>query len=159
MRILEPLQILILEESVMLNAVGIDVSKGRSTVAVLQPGGVIVHKPFDVTHKSKDLHGLVRYLGSLEGDTRVVMESTGRYHEPIRNALSEAGLFVCTVNPHLIRNYGNNTIRKVKTDPADAKKIARYTLDNWAELREYTSMDTTRTQLKTLNSQFSFFMK
>ena len=159
MRILEPLQIFILEESVMLNAVGIDVSKGRSTVAVLQPGGVIVHKPFDVPHKSRDLHDLAQYLGSLEGDTRVVMESTGRYHEPIRNALSKAGLFVCTVNPHLIKNYGNNTIRKVKTDSADAKKIARYTLDNWAELREYTSMDTTRTQLKTLNSQFSFFMK
>ena len=87
------------------------------------------------------------------------MESTGRYHEPIRNVLFKAGLFVCTVNPHLIKNYGNNTIRKVKTDSTDAKKIARYTLDNWAELREYTSMDTTRTQLKTLNSQFSFFMK
>ena len=159
MRILEPLQIFILEESVMLNAVGIDVSKGRSTVAVLQPGGVIVHKPFDVPHKSKDLHDLAQYLGALEGDTKVVMESTGRYHEPIRNVLSEAGFFVCTVNPHLIKNYGNNTIRKVKTDSADAKKIARYTLDNWAELREYTSMDTTRTQLKTLNSQFSFFMK
>lgn len=159
MRILEPLQIFILEESVMLNAVGIDVSKERSTVAVLQPGGVIVHKPFDVPHKSRNLHDLAQYIGSLEGDTRVVMESTGRYHEPIRNALSKAGLFVCTVNPHLIKNYGNNTIRKVKTDSADAKKIARYTLDNWAELREYTSMDTTRTQLKTLNSQFSFFMK
>lgn len=159
MRILEPLQIFILEESVMLNAVGIDVSKERSTVAVLQPGGVIVHKPFDVPHKSRNLHDLARYIGSLEGDTRVVMESTGRYHEPIRNVLSKAGLFVCTVNPHLIKNYGNNTIRKVKTDSADAKKIARYTLDNWAELREYTSMDTTRTQLKTLNSQFSFFMK
>ena len=159
MRILEPLQIFILEESVMLNAVGIDVSKERSTVAVLQPGGVIVHKPFDVTHKSKDLHDLAQYLGSLEGDTKVVLESTGRYHEPIQNTLSEAGLFVCTVNPHLIKNYGNNSIRKVKTDSADAKKIARYTLDNWAELREYTSMDTTRTQLKTLNSQFSFFMK
>ena len=104
MRILEPLQIFILEESVMLNAVGIDVSKGRSTVAVLQPGGVIVHKPFDVPHKSRDLHDLAQYLGSLEGDTRVVMESTECYHEPIRNALSKAGLFVCTVNPHLIKN-------------------------------------------------------
>ena len=127
MRILEPLQIFILEESVMLNAVGIDVSKERSTVAVLQPGGVIVYKPFDVPHKSRNLHDLAQYLGSLEGDTRVVMES------------SKAGLFVCTVNPHLIKNYGNNTIRKVKTDSADAKKIARYTLDNCAELREYTS--------------------
>ena len=143
----------------MLNAVGIDVSKGRSTVAVLQPGGVVIHKPFDVPHKSSDLRDLARYLGSLNGETRVVMESTGRYHEPICNALSKAGLFVSTVNPHLIRNYGNNTLRKVKTDPADAKKIARYTLDNWASLREYSVMDTTRTELKTLNSQFAFFMK
>lgn len=73
--------------------------------------------------------------------------------------LSEAGLFVSAVNPHLIKNFGNNSIRKVKSDPADAKKIARYTLDNWIELRQYSSMDNTRTQLKTLNSQFSFFMK
>ena len=29
----------------MYNAVGIDVSKGKSTIAVLQPGGVIVRKP------------------------------------------------------------------------------------------------------------------
>ena len=87
------------------------------------------------------------------------MESTGRYHEPIRNTLSKAGLFVCAVNPHLIRDYGNNTLRKVKTDPADAKKIARYTLDNRASLREPSVMNTTRTELKTLNSQFAFFMK
>ena len=63
------------------------------------------------------------------------------------------------VNPLLIKNFGNNSLRKVKSDPADARKIARYTLDNWAELRQYSSMDNTRTQLKTLNSQFSFFMK
>ena len=62
--------------------------------------------------------------------------------------LSEAGLFVSAVNPHLIKNFGNNSIRKVKSDPADAKKIARYTLDNWIELRQYSSMDNTRTQLK-----------
>jgi len=75
------------------------------------------------------------------------------------NTLHKAGLFVSVVNPHLIKNFGNNSLRKVKSDPADAKKIARYTLDNWAELRQYSSMNSTRTQLKTLNSQFSFFMK
>ena len=87
------------------------------------------------------------------------MESTGRYHEPILKALSDAGLFVSVVNPHLIKNFGNNSLYKVKSDPADARKIARYTLDNWADLRQYSGMDNTRTQLKTLNSQFSFFMK
>jgi len=143
----------------MYNAVGIDVSKGKSTVAVLQPGGVIIHKPFDVSHTSHDLSQLITYISSLEGDTRVVMECTGRYHEPVANALSGAGLFVTVVNPHLIKDFGCNSLRKVKSDPADAKKIARYTLDNWADLRQYSCMDNTRTQLKTLNSQFSFFMK
>ncbi|MDR2024543.1 MAG: IS110 family transposase [Hungatella sp.] len=143
----------------MYNSVGIDVSKGKSTVAVLQPGGVVIRKPFDVPHTSSLLGDLSRYLRSLDGDTKVVMECTGRYHEPVANALHQAGLFVSVVNPHLIKNFGNNSLRKVKSDPADAGKIARYTLDNWAELRQYTGMDNIRTQLKTLNSQFSFFMK
>ena len=143
----------------MYNAVGIDVSKGKSTVAVLQPGGVIVRKPFDVEHSSSGLRELRNYILTLEGDTKAVLECTGRYHEPILQSLSGAGIFVAAVNPHLIKNFSNNSIRKVKSDPADAKKIARYTLDNWAELQEYSSMDTTRTQLKTLNAQLDFFTK
>lgn len=143
----------------MYNAVGIDVSKGRSTVTVLQPGGTVIRRPFDVSHTSQNLNELADYLGSLEGPTKIVMECAGRYHEPMLKALAEAGLFVSVVNPHLIKNFGNNSLRKVKSDPADARKIARYTLDNWAELRQYSGMDNTRTQLKTLNSQFSFFMK
>ena len=143
----------------MFNAVGIDVSKGKSTVSVLQPGGVIVRKPFDVEHSASGLKSLTDYVISLDGDTRAVMECTGRYHEPILRSLSDAGVFVTAVNPHLIRNFGNNSIRKVKSDPADAKKIARYALDNWADLQEYTSMDTTRAKLKTLNAQLDFFTK
>ena len=117
----------------MYNAVGIDVSKGKSTVAVLQPGGVIVKKPFDVVHSISGLKELTDYIVSLDGDTKAVLECTGRYHEPILRSLSEADIFVSAVNPHLIKDFGNNSIRKVKSDPADAKKIARYTLDNWAE--------------------------
>ena len=143
----------------MYNAVGIDVSKGKSTVAVLQPGGTVVRKPFDVSHSSSGLKSLAEYIKSLEGETKAVMECTGRYHEPILHALEEAGVFVSAVNPHLIKNFGNNTLRKVKSDPADSRKIARYTLDNWADLRQYSNMDTTRAQLKTLNAQMDFFTK
>ena len=143
----------------MYNAVGIDVSKGKSTVAVLQPGGTILRKPFDVEHSISGLKELRDYILSLDGDTKTVLECTGRYHEPILHSLSDAGIFVTAVNPHLIKNFGNNSIRKVKSDPADAKKIARYTLDNWADLQEYSSMDATRTQLKTLNAQLDFFTK
>lgn len=143
----------------MYNAVGIDASKFKSTITVIQPAGVVIKKPFDVLHTSDGLNTLVTYLQSLEGETRAVIECTGRYHEPVVKKLSEAGIFISAVNPKLIKGQKQNTLRKVKSDPADARKIARYALDNWAELREYSSMDTTREQLKTLNAQFDFFMK
>ena len=38
-----------------MNAVGIDVSKGKSMVAVLRPLGVVVAKPFEVGHTAAEL--------------------------------------------------------------------------------------------------------
>ena len=49
----------------MYNAVGIDVSKGKSTIAVLQPGGNVVRKPFDVKHSASGLKDLVGYISSV----------------------------------------------------------------------------------------------
>lgn len=65
----------------------------------------------------------------------MVLEHTG---QSIANVLHEAGFYVSAVNPLLIKEYGGNSLRKVKTDKADAVKIARYALDNWADLRDYT---------------------
>lgn len=143
----------------MNNSAGIDVSKGKSMVSVLRPFGEVVALPFTVHHTSSELGQLANYLKSLDGETRVVMEHTGRYYEPVAQALHDAGVFVCAVNPKLIKDYGNNSLRKVKTDKADSKKIARYGLDNWTELREYSSMDAIRYQLKTMNRQYGLFSK
>ncbi len=73
--------------------------------------------------------------------------------------LHNEGIFVSAVNPKLIKDYGDNTLRKVKTDAADSRKIARYGLDNWAELRQHTPMDTIRYQLKTLNRQQGLYSR
>lgn len=142
-----------------MNAVGIDVSKGKSMVAVLRPLGVVVAEPFEVGHTAAELGKLADYLKNLDGETKVVMEHTGRYYEPVAQVIHDRGLTVSAVNPLLIREYGGNSLRRVKTDKADARKIARYGLDNWAELREYTPMDTIRYQLKTLNRQFHLASK
>lgn len=142
-----------------MNAVGIDVSKGKSMVAILRPFGEIVSSPFEIHHTSGDICSLINEIKSIDGETRIVMEHTGHYYEPLAHELSKANLFVSTVNPKLIKDFGNNSLRKVKTDKADALKIARYTLDNWTELREHSLMDEIRIQLKTMNRQFSFFMK
>lgn len=108
----------------MYNAVGIDASKLKSTITIIQPAGVVIRKPFDVLHTSDELNTLVTYLKSLEGETRAVIECTGRYHEPVVKSLSEAGIFISAVNPKLIKGQKRNTLRKVKSDPADARKIA-----------------------------------
>ena len=143
-----------------MNAVGVDVSKGRSMVAVRRPFNEIVVKPFEVRHTGSELSKLADYLKSLDGETRVVMEHTGRYYEQIAQYLHDAGLYVSAVNPKLIKdNSGGNTLRHVKTDKADAKKIAKYALDNWAELRQYAPIDTIRYQLKTLNRQCGLYTK
>jgi transposase len=142
-----------------MNAVGIDVSKGKSMVAILRPFGEIVSSPFEIHHTSGDICSLINEIKSINGETRIVMEHTGHYYEPLAHELSNANLFVSTVNPKLIKDFGNNTLRKVKTDKADALKIARYTLDNWTDLKEYSLMDEIRNQLKTMNRQFSFYMK
>lgn len=142
-----------------MNAVGIDVSKGKSMVAIMRPFGEVVAKPYEVRHTSSELRELAASLKSLDGETRVVLEHTGRYYEPVAQMLHDAGIFVSAVNPLLIKQYGNNSLRKVKTDKADSVKIARYGLDNWCELRQHTPMDTIRYQLKSMNRQFGLYSK
>ena len=142
-----------------MNAVGIDVSKGKSMVSVLRPLGVTVAQPFEVSHTALELNKLADYISHLDGESKVIMEHTGRYYESIAQVIHERGLFVSAVNPLLIREYGGNLLRRVKTDKADSRKIDKYSLDNWAELREYTPMDTIRYELKTLNRQFDLATK
>jgi len=50
------------------------------------------------------------------------------YHEPVVTALREARIFASIINPKLIKDFGNNSRRKVKTAKADAVKIARYAI-------------------------------
>lgn len=121
-----------------MNAVGIDISKGKSMVAVARPLGEIIANPFEVIHSAASINSLITYPHTLEGDARIVMELTGRYYEPMAQQLANAGIFVSAINPKLIKDYGTNSLRKVKTDKADALKIARYTLDNWQDLCQYT---------------------
>ena len=141
------------------NAVGIDVSKGKSMAAILRPYGEIVSSPFEIKHTSGNIQSLIQQIKSIEGESRIVMEHTGHYYEPLARELSLAGLFVTAINPKLIKDFGDNSLRKVKSDKADAVKIARYTLDSWTELKQYSLMDEIRNQLKTMNRQFGFYMK
>ena len=142
-----------------MNAVGIDVSKGKSMVAVMRPFGEVVFSPFEVAHTDKDLTDLAKKLKSLPGETRVVMEHTGYYHAPVAIALHEAGIYVSAVNAMLVHDYGNNSLRRAKTDKKDAIKLANYALDHWPALPRYLPAGDTRLLLKTCYRQYEQFSK
>ncbi|MBQ9265349.1 MAG: IS110 family transposase [Clostridia bacterium] len=131
-----------------MTAVGIDVSKGKSTVAIRRPGGEIVRKPFDVRHDRAGLQQLVQILQDIGGEIRIVMEHTGMYWRPVASVLLQAGFFVSVVNAILTHQFSDNSLRKVKTDKADSLKLANYALAYWAELKRYDHEDETRQQLK-----------
>ena len=142
-----------------ITAVGIDVSKGKSTVAVRRPGGEIVMMPFTVLHTAEGLAELTNTLRSIGGEIRVVMEHTGMYWRPIALALKEGGFFVSVVNAMLIHDFSDNSIRKVKTDRADSLKIANYALTFWQDLRDYSVEDETRQMLKIQSRVYDRNMK
>lgn len=143
-----------------MNAVGIDVSKGKSTVAILRPFGEVVQEPTEFNHDEIGLERLADLILPLGEDTKVIMEATGRYHEPVASALHEKGIVVCVVNPIAIHNAGNGvSVRKTKTDRIDSIKIAKFGLDNWTELREYTPIDAIRQQLKLFSRQYNLYMR
>lgn len=131
-----------------ITAVGIDVSKHKSMVAARRPGGEVVLLPFDVEHTAEGLKKLITKLRQLDGEIRIIMEHTGMYWRPIAMTLKEAGFYVSVVNAILIHNFSDNSIRKVKTDRADAMKIANYGLTFWIDLQEYAGEDENRQLLK-----------
>ena len=100
-----------------MNAVGIDVSKGKSTAAILRPFGEVVRLPFDVSHDYGSLERLADQIICLDGESRVLMEATGRYHEPVAAALHERGILqqeiqILTAKMSVLTGRGNNTPQK-----------------------------------------------
>ena len=142
-----------------MNCVGIDVSKGKSMIAVMRPFGEVVLTPFEVQHTARELSELAKTLKSLVGETRVVMEATGNYHAPVALALQGAGLYVSVVNAILVHDYGNNSLRRAKTDKKDAIKLANYGLDHWLTLPRYVPEEDNRALLKNCYRQYQRYSK
>lgn len=142
-----------------MNSVGIDVSKGKSMIAVMRPFGEVVVSPFEIHHTDSELCELTKLLSGLSGETRVVMEATGNYHLPIAWLLNDSGFYVSVVNAMLVHDYGNNSLRRAKTDKKDAIKLANYGLDHWLTLPRYVPEEDTRLMLKNCYRQYQQYSK
>ena len=141
-------------------SVGIDVSKGKSTVCILKPYGEIVCSPFEVVHVEKELDNLDNLLKKLDGELRIVMEATGIYHLPVLTYLQEKGYFVSVINPFLMKRYAKeNSPRGAKTDHLDFIMIVNYGIEKWFKLRKHESDEAVYSELKLLGRRYRYYME
>jgi len=140
-------------------SVGVDVSKGKSTVCILKPYGEILMAPKDYSHTQSEMNNLVTKLKTYDDEMHVIMEATGNYHLPVAYYLKEAGYSIYIINPLEMKRYRCQGIRNPKTDSIDAAMIAQYGIDFWFKPNRSTEIEDMREELKILGMQYLKFMK
>ena len=101
-----------------MTAAGIDVCKTSLDLAVDGQLGVVGY-----ANNGKGIAKLVKRLQAL-GATRIVVEATGGYEEPLLEACCDAGLWIARVNPRQARDFARATGELAKTDDIDARLLA-----------------------------------
>ena len=138
--------------------VGIDVSKGKSTVSILSVEGEVIEEPFEINHDLSKLNLLNEKLSTFsKEDLKIVLEQTGTYHLPILTYLLDEGYCVIAENPLKIKKYLDRNLRKAKNDKKDSLKLAEYCCDNWYKLKPNTIEEEKYKELRFLSRQYFTF--
>ena len=135
-------------------SVGIDVSKGKSMVCIMKPGGEVLKTPFEMLHSMESILHLVKLINSYDEEVRVILEDTGHYHLPVVTLLVEKGIFTCCVNALRMKKFCSQSIRRAKTDKIDAVHIAQFGLTYWDELSPVKPPEYVYQELKLLARQY-----
>lgn len=139
----------------MFYSIGIDVSMGKSTIAIISTDGEVISEPFEIEHTKSGFNLILEKIKNIPKDNvKFVMESTGNYCKSILKIIIDNGYFVTVENPLTIKKYCDINIRKVKTDKKDALKIACYGSERWHKLIEYTPSDEIYSELRFLSRQY-----
>jgi transposase len=126
---------------------GIDISKLKFNVCLIQPTGKLKHKVFPNT--STGFVHLRDWLSCLGVEcVHACLEATGSYGEALSLFLHQAGHRVSVINPAAIQAFAQSRLSRTKTDRVDAELIARCCLaqepPTWtplpAEVRELQAL-------------------
>jgi transposase len=141
-------------------SVGIDVSKAKSTVIVLNHEDEVLAKPFELQHIQPDVQKFIHMLKAFPDVVHATMEATGYYHWPILQNLLDAGIYTVVVNPILTRQFAKaSKIRQGKTDKLDCSTIARFGLAHWNDLPCCSSRREIYDELNIYARQYYHYMK
>ena len=107
--------------------IGVDVAKD-SLVSCIHG----LAKPQVVANEERAIKG---WLKTLAPQAVIGMESTGRYHQSLARLAHQAGLRVYVLNAKDVYFYAKALGARGKTDPGDARVIARYVAEHHAALQ------------------------
>jgi transposase len=107
-----------------------DVSK-RELVIAVYPGEVGVKR---IANQDAAIRA---WLDMLPAGSVIGMEATGTYHRRLADLAHARGLVVYVVNPRDVYYYARGMGARGKTDPSDAKLLARYVAHERAHLHPY----------------------
>ena len=140
--------------------IGVDVSKGKSTVCIVSIEGEILHEPFEITHTKEGMDSILEKIKNYPKENiKFLMEATGHYHITLLNYLLKHEYFVTVVNALVIKKYSDMDLRKVKTDKKDAYKLAQYASEQWFKLQPSKPQEEVRSELLFLSREYIDFIK
>ena len=103
---------------------GIDVSAASLAVAVIEPDGSLAQREFPNTASGHE--ALLVWLKMRNSQVRVSLEATGIYSLDLALALDSAAYIeLMVLNPKLANRFAQ-TVRRSRTDAADAVALAEY---------------------------------
>jgi transposase len=108
---------------------GVDVGKEQLVVST-QPTDQQLRLP-------NTERAIVKWLRTLPPGSLIAMESTGRYHQRLALLAVQAGMKVYVLNARDVHFYAKALGMRGKTDPSDARVIARYLAEHHNRLRPW----------------------
>lgn len=107
--------------------VGIDISKRAWEVHILDSSAER-GRGLSLGSDAASLRKLLEQLAPLRGTCLVVLEATGGLERPLAAALMDDGQHVSIINPRRARSFADAEGIVAKTDPLDARVLARFAL-------------------------------
>lgn len=109
--------------------IGIDIAKYKHDCFIMDHDGAVACEPFTFANDAEGFAKLSSVLGSLDPsqEKRIGFEATGHYGSCLMAFLDSRGFSFMEINPILVKRFSSaTTLRRTKTDKADAALIASY---------------------------------
>lgn len=109
--------------------IGLDLSKFKHDCFIMNENGEVIRNSFSFSNDREGFNTLLNVLNDLDPiqEKRIGFESTGHYGSNLKIFLETNGYSFVEFNPLLVNRFlKSETLRRTKTDKADAQKIALY---------------------------------